>query len=175
MKRKTWIISVLIVFAAGAAALYLKRAADLSSHPVLYAVNMKQAQEYADSGSGYYLVGCRYSTGFDYYIAYGESEGELLLLTGNTPEQALNRYTFMFGTSNLFLIKGSLSEHNEPDKYKMMLEVHEWDIIAPIKRNYDDTYGRSGKSRWFSPKDYIDNFDIENGDFYMTHYHFPHL
>lgn len=174
-KRNRGIMIAVIILIAAAACVYLKWLNDTSSHPVLYAVSLEEAQEIASGGEGYFIVGCGYSTGYDYFIAHGENEGVSVLLTGNAPDGTLNRYTFLHGTDNRFLVKGTLSERASPDEYQMELEVEAWDFIAPITRNYDDTYGRTGKTRWFTPKDYIDDFDVENGDFYMTPQFFPPL
>jgi hypothetical protein len=45
------------------------------------------------------------------------------------------------------------------------LEVEEWSLIAPITRDY--TYKKSEESRIFYPKNYLDQFDIDKGDYFL--------
>ncbi|WP_310604922.1 hypothetical protein [Anaerosporobacter sp.] len=168
MKKKTWITTIIIIFIVGAVIIGHRWMKDLSYAPVLHAVSMEQAREYADSDDNYYIIACGYTTGYGYYISYGEHENTWIQLKGDTPEQVLKQETFMFETDNQFLVKGTLSEELDDPMFEMSLHVDTWEIIEPIKRNYDDTYGRIGKTRTFTPKGYIDEFDIENGDCFVS-------
>ncbi len=112
--------------------------------------------------------------GIEFAIAYGEHAGIDVHLTGNAPGCYLS--SVFFGKEhNTFLVRGV--EHNIsnrglpymemaliPDPYA--IDVISWEIIIPIRRDYQ--YRNEGK-RFFSPSKYLDQFDVDQGDYIINH------
>ncbi|WP_455295450.1 hypothetical protein [Enterococcus crotali] len=78
-------------------------------------------------------------------------------LVDNSPKNQLSSMVLL-NEDNNFLVKGTLI-----DKEKKIV-VKSWKFITPIKRDY--LHPKKGqKNRWFYPKKYVDQFDVDNGDY----------
>ena len=105
--------------------------------------------EYFDIDGWYYLDG---------------AEKKPVILIGRRPVDELS-YIFREANRNSFLVKGYM--HDELTKYhnKSVFCVEEWYLIAPIKRDYGQADYREEEQRFFYPKNYLDAFDVEQGDY----------
>ncbi|MCM1263506.1 MAG: hypothetical protein NC313_12390 [Butyrivibrio sp.] len=132
-------------------------------------IERKIAVEKCSENENYHLVKLSgYNTGLRYIISEGEDEGIEVKLEGITPMTGLSD---VFDCSdNEFLVyglekniekkttnAGSMEYITEP--YTIVVEG--WEIVTPIYRDY--TY--SQHERIFYPKKYIDNYDLEHGDY----------
>ena len=117
-----------------------------------------------------FIVTSSENVGTQFKIAYGEHEGADVNLIGSSPQNELSSIFFL-SKNNTFLIKGKECNVDKcgldwldtyPDMYS--IDVVSWEIVIPIQRDY--TYRSSGqKSRWIAPSRYIDQFDVEQGDY----------
>lgn len=64
----------------------------------------------------------------------------------------------LLNENNKFLVKATF------DKKNKVLEVEDWEFITPITRDYERK-NRNAKTRKSYPKDYVDQFDLDNGDY----------
>ena len=135
---------------------------------VLGAISFADAKSMAESQQNTHIVQVNYSTGCDYQVLIDEDSWVGVRLTGeNTPGEYLGNA--ILANENKFMIFGKLQEIEEKDDVDIMgenqysLEVENWAILAPIKRDY--TYSKHGKSRFFYPKSYLDKFDLDSGDY----------
>lgn len=137
----------------------------------LTGISLAEAQNICDSQPGWFIVETSDgATGTLYLIAYGKSQGADVELTGRCPSSQLSNIFFL-SRKNSFLVKGSEQniqnigiEFSEalPDIYT--IEVDSWSIIVPIQRDYQYRT-QNQKGRWFYPRNYIDEFDVTNGDY----------
>lgn len=89
----------------------------------------------------------------EYYFD-GKSLGPVIMI-GNDP------YDTIHGLGDNFLVKGKVEE-----KYKKVIDdtvirVDTWDIIYPITRGYVDEFDH----RYIYPISFVDNYDVERGDY----------
>ena len=97
------------------------------------------------------------------------TEKKSIFLMGNCPNDELS-YIFMGPERNSFLVKGYVHEEltDYLKKYKkLVFIVEEWYLIEPIKRDYGQEDYRQ-EQRLFYPRNYLDIYDIEQGDYYPT-------
>ena len=109
--------------------------------------------EYFDIDGWYYLDG---------------AEKKPVILIGRHPINELS-YIFREANRNSFLVKGYMNEELTQYHNKSVFCVEEWYLIAPIKRDYGQADYREEEQRFFYPKNYLDAFDVEQGDYYPTH------
>lgn len=142
----------------------------LSFQSVREGIKREEAVEKCMENEGYFIV--RFSdanTGLFYVISDRNDTGIEVELEGNTP---LDNLSNAFRSSrNEFLVYGyekniekkaadaTLLEDFPTDSYTIVVE--KWEIIKPIYRDY--TY--SSHSRMIYPKGYIDDYDMEHGDY----------
>lgn len=115
----------------------------------------------------YYIVYCK--KGFfddaatDYYFD-GKKRGPVIL-TGKDPADMHsgngNAAIFCGAADNQFLVKGKMEEQYKDIVAETVIKAESWDIIYPIKRAYIDEYDH----RYLYPKNFIDDYDVERGDF----------
>ena len=78
-------------------------------------------------------------------------------LVDNSPQNQLTSMVLL-NEDNNFLVEGTLI-----DKEKKIV-VKSWKFVTPIERDY--LHPKKGqKNRWFYPKKYVDQFDVDNGDY----------
>jgi hypothetical protein len=143
---------------------------------VLDGIPLEKAQSIADDEEDWFIVEASDgATGAEFLIAYGENKGVDVELISNSPASHLSNIFFL-SQKNLLLVKGNeLNIYNRgvefseaiPNVYT--IDVNEWAIITPIKRDYQYRT-RNQKSRWIYPRNCIDEFDIENGDYIPISY-----
>ena len=97
------------------------------------------------------------------------TEKKSIFLMGKRPDNELSQI-FMGRERNSFLVKGYV--HDELTDYlkeykKLVFIVEEWYLIAPIKRDYGPEDYRQ-EQRLFYPRNYLDTYDVEQGDYYPT-------
>ena len=97
------------------------------------------------------------------------TEKKSIFLMGKRPDNELSQI-FMGRERNSFLVKGYV--HDELTDYlkeykKLVFIVEEWYLIAPIKRDYGSEDYRQ-EQRLFYPRNYLDTYDVEQGDYYPT-------
>jgi len=152
----------------------IKYSADHSYERILIGISLESAQKTVNQNEIYYIVKSQQgATGAGYVIEYGKNQSAEIELSGNSPDSQLSN-VFFLSKMNMFLIKSTGNIKNPQnlgalfnDAYPNIstIEVDMWEIIVPIKRDYQ--YRLNGqKSRLFSPKKYIDQFDLQNGDYY---------
>lgn len=112
-----------------------------------------------------------YEEEFDYSRWYymDGTEKKSIFLIGHCPHDELS-YIFMEPERNSFLVKGYI--HDELTNYfkdykKPVFCVEEWYLIEPIKRDYGQEDYRQ-EQRFFYPGNYLDTYDVEQGDYYPT-------
>ncbi len=94
------------------------------------------------------------------------TEKKSIYLIGHRPDDELS-YIFMKPERNSFLVKGYVHEEITSYRRKTTFYVEEWYLIAPIKRNYGQEDYRQ-EQRLFYPGNYLDTYDVEQGDYYPT-------
>ena len=99
----------------------------------------------------------------DYYFD-GKKRGPVIL-TGKDPTDMYtfngNAAIFCGAADNQFLVKGKIEEQYKDIVEETIIKAESWDIIYPIKRAYIDEYDH----RYLYPKNFIDDYDVERGDF----------
>jgi len=173
------VAAILIVIFIISAAIVMKYFFDTSHAIVLAGVSLQDAQQKVAENNLYIIVEPEHgATGAEFVIAYGEHKGSEIELSLNSPSAMLSNIFFL-SKNNLFLIKTNGNNQNAqnfgipfdsayPNIYT--IEVEEWRIITPIKRDYQYRM-RGQQSRWFSPKYFIDQFDVKNGDYIQFRSH----
>lgn len=133
-------------------------------------IGMAEAKMCADQQDGYFIVtqnqGC---TGTSFLVAYGYEKGIEVELNGNSPRNHLS-WVFFNAKPNYFLVRGK--ERNIENQGKPLMDnmdisdmytidVDEWEIIAPIRRDYQ----YQTHSRWNYPLWCIDSYDVNHHDY----------
>jgi len=156
------IISIIIIYCI-----------DTSYKIIKEGITFDEARRIVDNNDAFYIVASQHgATGAQYEIVYGINKGFDIELSGNTPMKKLSNIFFLH-YPNSFLVKstglffntdnfGKSFEKAYPNIFTV--EVEYWEILIPIKRDYQ--YRKVGqKERIFNPQKYIDQFDIDNGDY----------
>ena len=131
-------------------------------------IDRKSALEKCKEENYFMVRFSSYNTGLMYVLSEGEDEGVEVELTSNTPLAELSD-VFRDGR-NEFLIYGH--EINTENKTKnavvngypeapYTIVVENWEIITPIFRDY--TYSKH--ERFFAPRGYFDEYDLQHGDY----------
>lgn len=113
----------------------------------------------------YYIVYLKKS--FDGVIEYyfDGKEREAVVLTGKDPFKMHsgngNAAIFCGAADNRFLVKGKIQEQYKDIVAETVIKAESWEIIYPIKRAYIDEYDH----RYLYPSTFIDDYDVEHGDF----------
>ena len=94
------------------------------------------------------------------------TEKKSIFLIGHGPDEELS-YIFMEPERNSFLVKGFVHEEMTSYRKQMVFYVEDWYLIAPIKRYYGQEDYRQ-EQRFFYPRNYLDTYDVEQGDYYPT-------
>ena len=94
------------------------------------------------------------------------TEKKSIFLIGHGPDEELS-YIFMEPERNSFLVKGYVHEEMTSYRKQMVFCVEDWYLIAPIKRYYGQEDYRQ-EQRFFYPRNYLDTYDVEQGDYYPT-------
>ncbi len=94
------------------------------------------------------------------------TEKKSIFLIGHGPDEELS-YIFMKPERNSFLVKGYVHEEMTSYRKQMVFYVEDWYLIAPIKRYYGQEDYRQ-EQRFFYPRNYLDTYDVEQGDYYPT-------
>ena len=94
------------------------------------------------------------------------TEKKSIFLIGHGPDEELS-YIFMEPERNSFLVKGYVHEEMTSYRKQMVFYVEDWYLIAPIKRYYGQEDYRQ-EQRFFYPRNYLDTYDVEQGDYYPT-------
>ena len=94
------------------------------------------------------------------------TEKKSIFLIGHGPDEELS-YIFMEPERNSFLVKGYVHEEMTSYRKQMVFCVEDWYLIAPIKRYYGQEDYRL-EQRFFYPRNYLDTYDVEQGDYYPT-------
>lgn len=94
------------------------------------------------------------------------TEKKSIFLIGHRPVDELS-YIFMEPERNSFLVKGYVHEQLTIYHKKKVFFVEEWYLIEPIKRDYGLEDYRQ-EQRLFYPRNYLDVYDVEQGDYYPT-------
>ena len=95
--------------------------------------------------------------------------GQIFILAKHSalslPQKLL--YTLLVESSGREINSESLGKpFEEAYPYIYTIEVVHWEILEPILRNY--TYRtKEQKARLFTPSKYIDQFDVDNGDYQL--------
>ena len=128
---------------------YLKALAKVYTEDDYYIIYLKKGF-FDDAATEYY---------FD-----GKKRGPVIL-TGKDPFEmhSENGHAAIFceEADNQFLVKGKIEEQYKDIVEETVIKVELWDIIYPIKRDYMDEYSK----RYFYPANFIDEYDLERGDF----------
>lgn len=132
----------------------------------LTTTSFKDALEISDTQDNCYIVRVQYATGTFFELLTSDYTWETVWLQGDSPK--MNFSGVIITRPNRFLIYGNLREITEDDEsYKMILNNHyeltadRYEIISPITRDY--TYMDHG--RLIYPRNRIDGYDLENGDY----------
>lgn len=121
----------------------------------------------------YFLISPKHgATDAEYSIIHGKYAGfDVNLIGSNTPGGALSN-VFFLSKANIFLVEIGNEYNTEnrgisfDDAYPKIysVDVISWEIVIPIRRDYQ--YRVNGqKERLFSPSKYLDQFDVEQGDY----------
>lgn len=155
-----------VMFLSTITVIYFK---DTSTDVIVKGISLDFAKSKTNE-ENYYLVTLRSgNTGVEFEVIYGENVGSDITFTMNNPKRSLRKDVF-FTNPNIFLVKGTGKTWNNENLGKKLddnfedmftVEAEQWYIVTPIKRDY--TYRLYG--RWFAPKDFIDQFDVDNGDY----------
>lgn len=131
---------------------------------VLPAIGMEYAEGMARENESYIVrAGSPDSSGaVDWYYMDGEERKELAL-SGRNPAHELSD-VFLQPDRNSFLVKGRIDEEQTQESGCLTLDVKQWYPVAPIKRDYENGEHRE-KKRIFYPSDYLDAYDLEQGDY----------
>ena len=97
-----------------------------------------------------------------YWYYMEGKEKKPIRLIGNGPRDELS-YIFMEPNRNRFLVKGNVNEQLTEHYNELIFFVEEWHLIAPIKRDYG--WWREEEQRFFYPRNYLDVYDVEQGDY----------
>lgn len=147
------------------ALIFLYDALSNSYRPVLYSVSGYEAEKRLNSEKNYYLIStidC--SGGTEFVFSSGELKGEYVKWK-NSPLKhfetvfLLREQTFLVDVEEIRSISESSSEVICPRSYE--ITAKSWQIVYPIYRDY--TY--TPHERWFYPKSYIDQYDVNHGDY----------
>ena len=146
---------------------------DCSYERVKDGITLAEAKHLIDEDERCFLITRKEgATDADYTIVYGKYAGADVNLTrGNVPESALSN-VFFLSKHNTFLVE-VVNEYNienrglpfeEAYPYIYSVDVTSWEIVIPIRRDYQYRT-KEQKERWFSPSGYLDQFDVEQGDY----------
>ena len=113
-----------------------------------YIVRLKDPERMREKGGWYYMDGRKKIS---------------MRLGGRNPALELSDI-FQDPDRNTFLVKGRIDEEWTQRNGCLTFNVESWYLIAPIKRDYGPRYYRD-EQRWFYPEDYLDLYDLEQGDY----------
>ncbi len=140
--------------------------------PVKIAVSKKEARQYLEE-EGYFIIYYKYikpvccESKWILYYTDGEKKGPVVLI-GNNPYTMYDLDNTIFSSKqNKILVKGTIEENYSQYARETVICVDEWEIIAPIKREYSlgNRIEYKYDYRLFYPKDYIDEYDVKKGNF----------
>lgn len=132
---------------------------------IVKAITMEEAIKIIEQEEDYYLVKEGNASGLSYFrFAEGRLKGK-----GVSLMPAINsKFSIVFSSfsgGNIFLVKGHLKEgyfeRESPGEYEYEIDLENWQIVSPIKRTYE--YSRH--FRLFAPTEYIDEYDVNHGDY----------
>ncbi len=131
---------------------------------VLPAIGMEYAEGMARENESYIVrTGTPDSSGaVGWYYMDGEERKELAL-SGRNPAHELSS-VFLQPGRNSFLVKGRIDEEQTQESGCLTLNVKQWYLVAPIKRDYENGEHRE-KKRTRYPSGYLDVYDLEQGDY----------
>lgn len=104
----------------------------------------------------------KWTTATGWMLKYQNDTGEEIYIKGNAPQNELS--DVLYDSSNTFLVKGEFISGLSEEDGISFIQAESWEIIYPVSRNYD-LPNAPAKTRFFYPKGYIDEFDIENKDY----------
>lgn len=175
--KRTAAVLLCAVFLTAAGLLYVF-IRDTRYEKVEEGISLDEAISMVQNDDRYLIAAGEYTTGVDFRIVYGKHEGEYIQLCGRSPLLALGN-TFFFGASNSFLLLTDNGRYID-NPYEALavdelytVDVVSWKLITPIQRSYHfrsdyEPLNNGRKSRWFAPKDYLDAFDVEQGDYVIS-------
>lgn len=139
---------------------------DKPHNVVLPAISRAYAEGMVKENECYIVYGAdpeEFGTGGWYYME--GRERIFMHLGGRSPALELS-YIFhdLEIKENTFLVKGRIDKERSEHNGCPTLNVESWYLIAPIKRRYGHREYRE-EQRWFYPEDYLDLYDLEQGDY----------
>lgn len=149
---------------------------DCSYARVKDAITRTEAERLVDENKQYFLIATKEGgTGIDFSIIYGEYANTDVVLTGASPRSFLSN-VFFLSKQNTFLVMGD--EYNissrgipfsadSPNNYS--INVVSWEIVIPVRRDYQYR-SKDQKERLFAPTKYLDQFDVDQGDYIKNNY-----
>jgi len=174
MKRKlSLMLALCFAFLIGIISIAIFYCKHTSYGIIREGVSLDEAMQIVDNNDHFFIVTSQHgATGAQFAISYGESNGADVELSKNTPMTTLSN-VFFLSLSNSFLIKSTGYCENVENLGKpfheaypnvFTIEVESWEIITPIRRDYQYRKFEQRK-RFFSPRKYIDQFDVDNEDY----------
>jgi len=164
-KGKIFLWAGLIVWVMAMAMIsFVERVNNVPHDVVLPAISKAHAQGMVKENECY-IVRVANSEEFEkggWYYMDGKKKIRMLL-GGRNPAFELSDI-FLYADQNSFLVQGEVDEARTQSNGCLTLEVKNWYLIAPIKRDYGYREYRK-EQRFFYPKDYLDVYDVEQGDY----------
>ncbi|MGY3777661.1 hypothetical protein [Isobaculum melis] len=137
---------------------------DATKYPaVRTAISRNEATTLQDDET-YFIVTptSKWTTATGWMLKYQNDTGEEIYIKGKAPQNELS--DVLYDSSNEFLVKGELISGVSEKNGVAFIQAESWEIIYPVRRNYD-LPNAPAKTRFFYPKGYIDEFDVENQDY----------
>ncbi len=164
-KGKIFLWSALIVWVMAMAMIsFVEKVNNVPHDVVLPAISKAHAQGMVKENECYIVRVANpeeFGTGGWYYME-GRKKRKMML-GGRNPAHELS-YIFRESDQNSFLVQGKINGYLTQYNGCPTLIVEKWYIIAPIKRDYGYREYRK-EQRFFYPKDYLDVYDVEQGDY----------
>ncbi|MDO5095764.1 MAG: hypothetical protein Q4D65_04315 [Peptostreptococcaceae bacterium] len=132
--------------------------------PIIYAASWIEVASKLTFEDNWYLISTRSCSGGTVYVfSSGEFKGKYVNLDDSPYRNLKNIFfrnaNFLIEAEEIRPIYESASEIICPASYE--ITVKNWKIVYPIFRDY--TY--TPHERWFYPKSYIDQYDLDHGDY----------
>jgi len=169
MKKTITIVSIIVctVVASVAVSISVFSHAFSSRYPiVLEALSHNEAQQTIEKNENAYLFRFSYSAGLDYEIQM--EDGTWVSVIPADSDMWFNNQLspVLANGENILLVIGTIEPADGAEAWRMLppeyyLSIEQWFFVAPIHRDY--TYEQH--SRFFYPKDSLDQYDVDNGDY----------
>jgi len=169
--NKTLMIILIIVFAC---TFFVVKKSHISYNCIVKGISIEKACQLASDKDMCFIVKTsNAATGARYTIQMGKFEGCEVELSGkHSPSSELSG-VFIYAENNFLIYAKELRNESNLDRTEsypnyFTIVVDKWYPITPINRMYDFRDYQTNEdfdSRFFYPKEYIDEFDLVNKDY----------